>query len=271
MTVQKTLGRLLEEVNGNLNYLIREKSQRGNLSVILLHTLKGALYTGEDASLQDVLCSATVGWALANATGEALTVWGSLLECHRWPGESDASYRDRVFKQPDSMDKLVALIAKFTVMSTDGLKDIVMRKDPLTGKNTIFVMPDGPFLSNDILANIRESVGEVLGPDSNIEVSFPTLKRIDLVIKLEFSPQIKFGGQKAARTAAKKLVHNYLAGKYIGDSLLLEDIFNIITTNIPLVVDIPYFSVVADGVELASGDCHCSYSEILYINNIEVL
>lgn len=269
MTVQKTLDQLLEQVNDNLNSLIREKSQIANISFVMLHFLKGALDTGEELSLQDILCSATVGWALASSRGETLSQWGRLLECYRWPGESDVSYRERLYKQPDSMDKLIALIAKLTVMSNDGLKDVVMRSNPLTGKSIIYVMPDSPFMNIDMLAEIRANLVEVLGPDANIEVDFPTPKKIDMVIQLGFARNTEAVVQKAARKATKRLVHNYFAGLKIGDSLLPDNIYELITSNLPQVRDINYL-LQADGLELNTLDCHCSYSEILSLNSIEV-
>jgi uncharacterized phage protein gp47/JayE len=162
---------------------------------------------------------------LSTATGSRVDLIGRMLDCYRWPNESDENYKYRISKQVTAAAAANKTAIRLAVLAVDGVKDVHMVPWVLgTGSFAVYIIGENPNVSDEVLEKAQAAIDEVQAYGNKGIAVRPKEVPIELKIRLTFKGDVSEDRKRSLALEARREVRKYLQNLSIGDEIIINEI-----------------------------------------------
>jgi phage-related baseplate assembly protein len=185
---------------------------------------------------------------VSSASGRYLDMIGMLLACNRTLGESDASYKMRIVNQVYVVAGANLTAIRLKALSIEGVRDVIFKEYTHgAGSFSCYVITNDVQASRSILNAVEGAINDAKAYGIYAEVKTPVLIPVELMVRLIFSSDAGNAEKTTIRQNAARTVRNYFDNLVLGETLVINEVIQIIMDVSTKIKDLDIYGVTVDG------------------------
>lgn len=256
--LDKTLDEIMEETMIELQGMGISETDAGGVGRLFLAIINKRL-----SSYYDTLRTNMLQPFVSSATGIFLERIGRLVDCAKLDAEAEEDYRYRITKQIQNVASGNYTAIRLALLSIPGVQEVTLKRFTHgTGSFSAYIISEDPVTSQDILdqanAKIQQGV-ESFGVRG--EAFRPIIVPVEMKMRLIFNKGVVDLDKKLAITQAEEALKNYINGRNVGESIVIDDIYKLINAVHDGIEEIIIFSFKVNNRPVLNVDQKCAWNE----------
>ncbi len=185
---------------------------------------------------------------ISQATEGNIDLIGFMLSCPRITGESDDNYKYRVCNQVLTIASANETAIRLAALSVDLVKNVILKPYTFgTGSFSIYIITDTPNTSQETINEVQSKINEVKGYGIRFAVFIPKTIPIEFKAMIIFTKGTDDATKKIITIQAKQLIRDYINSRMPGESIVINEINEIIMSISETIYDYQITSFAING------------------------
>lgn len=197
---------------------------------------------------------------LSTSTEDGIDLIGTIVSCTRKTGETDDAYKLRISQQATALEAGNELSIRLAALSTDGVQDVKLAPfSHGTGSFSVFVITENGTVADSVISAVKEKIDSVVAYGTKYNVSGPDLVTVEIGVKLVFLASTT--NQTEIIATAKENLRNYINSKSLQESLIMNEIIEVIMSSSDDIYDMNIYHFSIDDQPALTVNQDCRWNE----------